>query len=54
MKTLMYPIVKIPQGVGITAQKHLFSDEQDYLYMYYITQQVSVRVSKALCHGLID
>jgi hypothetical protein len=28
--------------------------EQDYLCMYYITQQVPVRVSKALCHGLID
>ena len=34
--------------------KHLFSSEQDYLCIYYITQQVLVRVSKALCHGLID
>jgi hypothetical protein len=30
------------------------SDEQDYLCMYYITQQVPVRVSKVLYHGLID
>ena len=34
--------------------KYLFSGEQDYLCMYYITQQVSVRVSKTLYHGLID
>jgi hypothetical protein len=34
--------------------KHLFSGEQDYLCIYYITQQVPVRVSKELCHGLID
>ena len=35
-------------------QKHHSFGEQDYLCMYSIIQQVTVRVTKALCHGLIN